>query len=268
MPYIRIYNNKESKDLKDNECNEDSGGRLAIMQPYLFPYIGYFQLMSASNQWICFDDTQFTNKGWINRNRILHPDKDKEWQYLSIPLAGKSSFDKICDIEVSLLHKWRENFIGKLSIYKRIAPYYDETISFVKDCLSIQDSNLSDLVCKILKKTAAYLEIKTEISIQSKMRMNLGNKIEHPGQWALEISSYMQAKVYINPIGGQYLFKPLEFEDKNIVLLFLKPDLQEYSQRREKFIKDLSIIDVLMWCGREKTKGFLNLYKLHSPNEL
>ena len=267
MSYSKINNKDESTHLKNNECKEESGGRLAIMQPYFFPYIGYFQLMNASNNWICFDDTQFTNKGWINRNRILHPEKDKEWQYMSIPLAGRSRFDKICDIKISVVHQWKKSILGKMSSYKRKAPYYEETMFFVQDCLSFEDCNLSNLVCKILRKTANYLDIKTQISVQSEMKMNLSNQIEHPGQWALEISSYMQAKAYINPIGGKYLFKPSEFERRNINLFFLKPALNAYSQKREKFIKDLSIIDVLMWCGKEKTKSFLTLYSLHRHNE-
>ena len=164
--------------------------------------------------------------------------------------------------------KMEENILGKLTSYKRNAPYYEETMLFVRDCLSLKESNLSSLVCEILKKTAIYLEIKTDITIQSKMKMNLRNQIDHPGKWALEISSYMQAKTYINPIGGKDIFKPCEFESKNIQLLFLKPDLQEYSQRREMFVENLSIIDVLMWCGRKRTISFLDLYKLLNHNEI
>ena len=108
MPYERIKLNTESTRQRSHGHN--SCDKLAIMQPYLFPYIGYFQLMNACNHWICFDDIQFKNKGWINRNRILHPEKDKEWQYISIPLSGKSRFDKICNIEVSTVQKWKKIF--------------------------------------------------------------------------------------------------------------------------------------------------------------
>ena len=191
-----IKDNGQSKHLENFDNYRKFGERIAIMQPYLFPYIGYFQLMSASDRWICFDKIQFTNKGWINRNRVLHPEVEKEWQYISIPLAGKNRFDKICDIQVYTAQRWKEDIIGKLSSYKRKAPYYEETILFVQNCLSLKEDNLSDLVCEILKKTAAHLEIKTKINIQSKMNMNLENKIKHPGQWALEISTYLQAKAY------------------------------------------------------------------------
>ena len=60
--------------------------KLAIMQPYFFPYIGYFQLMNYVDEWVVFDDIQFIDKGWINRNRILHPDPNKSFQYITIPL--------------------------------------------------------------------------------------------------------------------------------------------------------------------------------------
>ena len=50
--------------------------RLAIMQPYIFPYIGYFQLIADVDIFIVYDNIKYTKKGWINRNRMLQYGKD------------------------------------------------------------------------------------------------------------------------------------------------------------------------------------------------
>jgi hypothetical protein len=235
--------------------------KLGIMQPYFFPYIGYFQLMNAVDRWIVFDDIQFRDKGWVNRNRVLHPDPKKEWQFITVPLDNRAQFDKICDISVKSEIQWKSQILGKLTHYKKKAPYYAQTINFVRDCLDTDDANLSRLLISILKKTRDYLGITTPIDIQSEMRLQL-LKIQHAGQWALRISEALGAKEYVNPSGGQQIFNPSEFEDANIKLSFLSPGFEAYCQRRADFIAGLSIIDVLMFTGREQAAMLLEGYKL------
>ena len=92
--------------------------KLGIMQPYFFPYIGYFQLMKHVDQWVVFDDIQFIDKGWINRNRILHPDTKKQWLYITLPLHKRKQFDKICNIHIKSEINWKEEILGRLTAYK------------------------------------------------------------------------------------------------------------------------------------------------------
>ena len=226
--------------------------KVAIMQPYFFPYIGYFQLMNAVDRWIAFDEIQFIDKGWINRNRILHPDPVKEWHFITLPLANRGQFDKICDISIKSEIDWRANILGKLTFYKKKAPYYNQTIDFVRYCFDSEENNLARIVIEILKKTARYLGIQTPIDTQSDMNLKLG-EVQHAGQWALRISEAIGATEYINPQGGHEIFKSEEFCDSKIKLSFFKADLIPYQQRRENFIHGLSIIDVLMFNTLEET---------------
>lgn len=234
--------------------------KVAIMQPYFFPYIGYFQLMVAVDRWIAFDEIQFIDKGWINRNRILHPDPAKEWQFITLPLVKRGQFDKICDISLKSEMDWRANILGKLTSYKKKAPYYNKTIDFVRDCFDSHENNLARLVIQILKKTAGYLGILTPVDIQSEMNLNLEN-IQHAGQWALRISEAIGAKEYINPEGGKKIFSPKEFDDAKIKLSFLKPGLLPYQQGRGNFVPGLSILDVLMFNTPEETLRLIKDYQ-------
>lgn len=220
--------------------------KLAIMQPYFFPYIGYFQLMNYVDEWVVFNDIQFIDKGWINRNRILHPDSEKQWQYLTVPLSGRKQFDKINDIIIKPQEEWRDTILGKLSIYKKKAPFFEQTREFVAECLVSQERNLSDFVSDVLVKTARHLSINTPIEIQTDLKLTLP-QITHPGDWALRISEKLNASQYINPHSGYEIFDENAFEKSGIKLNFMKSRLTPYVQRREGFVPGLSIIDVMMW---------------------
>ena len=232
------------------------GDTVGIMQPYLFPYIGYFQLMNAVDRWIVFDEIQFIDKGWINRNRILHPDVGKEWQYITVPLANRGQFDKICDISIKSDIDWRSQILGKLTHYNKIAPFYEETMTFVRDCFDTDETNISQFVTEVLKKTADYMCIDTKIDVQSDLQLSIGG-IEHPGQWALKISEALDASKYINPLGGLEIFSPDEFTASGIELSFLRTDLTPYPQKRNGFVPGLSIIDVMMFNEPLKCKKIL-----------
>ena len=242
--------------------------RLAIMQPYFFPYIGYFQLMNTVDKWVVFDDIQFIDKGWINRNRILHPDKNKGWQFITIPLNKRRHLDKILEITIANNINWKDEIFGKLTFYKKKAPYYSDTLNFIEDCLTFDSSNLSECLIKILRKTAIKLEINTEILIQSNLKIDYGD-IEHAGQWSLKISKHLDANEYINPHSGYTIFNQEEFNNENIKLSFIKPNLFRYCQRSGEFISGLSIIDVLMWNDLEKIREMIvNDFSMHTFDEI
>ncbi|GAB1620161.1 WbqC family protein [Agarivorans albus] len=231
--------------------------KIGIMQPYFLPYLGYFQLMNEVDQWVVFDDVQFIDKGWVNRNRVLHPNENKEWQFLGIPLSKRGQFDKIKDVKIHNVQDWKEQMAAKLTFLKKSAPYYFSTMKLLNECLSIDTDNLSQQVIYSLKVVSDYLGISTPISIQSKENIPV-SKVEHPGQWALKIAQYYQADTYINPPGGHSIFNQQEFDEANIELAFLISNLKPYSQNRVNFVEGLSIIDLLMWNSLSDVKAMLN----------
>lgn len=240
--------------------------RLGIMQPYFFPYIGYFQLINAVDKWIVFDLVQYIEKGWINRNRILHPDREKDWLYITVPVQRHKRTDKIGDMVINDNIAWREEIEGKLSAYRK-APYYEDTMGLVRQCLAFSDSGLSGFVTNAIMRICGYLDISTPIEVASRMNMSLP-EAEHAGQWALHISAALAADEYVNPYGGYEIFDEREFESRNIKLRFIKPILTPYVQRKGRFIPGLSIIDVLMWNGRDQTIEMLNEFDLLTYDEL
>ncbi|NVD34524.1 WbqC family protein [Marinobacter lutaoensis] len=236
---------------------------VGIMQPYFFPYLGYFQLMASVDTWVFFDDIQFVNKGWVNRNRILHPDPAKGWQYMTVPLAGKNRFDRITDIRMAEAD-WRGKIRGQLSFLRKRAPYYEQALSVFDHCTDQSEHNLARFLVESLRRLAEVLALSPTFHVQSDAHWNLG-PVEHAGQWALRIAECLGARSYLNPAGGAGLFRPEEFEASGIALAFHEPVLEPYPQGQRPFVPGLSILDVLMWNGLDETRRMVQAGR-HCPD--
>ncbi len=136
--------------------------KLAIMQPYFFPYLGYFDLLNSVDLFVVYDTVQFIKQGWLGRNRILHPSRTG-WQYIYVPL-NRASFHSsyrtpILHIRVASDRPWKQHILGQLAHYRKYAPYAAEAIAFVDSCLATEESSISRLNTAILKRCAELLGI-------------------------------------------------------------------------------------------------------------
>ncbi len=232
--------------------------KLGIMQPYFFPYIGYFQLINCVDEFILLDTVQFIRHGWIERNRILK--QDRGWLYVKVPLKKHSRKILIKNIEIKE-ENWQAKIFAQLKHYKKRAPFYNNVIRlliqiFDNNCLTITQLNFL-----ALKSVCSYLKIETPIHIFSKMSIEI-DEVTDSGEWALNISKAMNADTYINPIGGKEIFDKRKFKSNNITLRFLESNEIKYNQKREPFESWLSIIDVMMFNSPDEINKLLNEYRL------
>ena len=236
----------------------------AIMQPYFFPYIGYWQLIHAVDRFVLLDDVQYIRHGWINRNRILKPGGG--WQYIVVPLKKHHVTELIKNVQVDTNNEWKELIIRQLTHYNKIASFFDETIEIVKTALFKKDhKDIASLNFAIIKTICDFLNIKTEVIISSEHNFNY-EEIHDAGDWAFRISEQMGVTEYINPIGGANLFRTDLFTSSSIKLSFLKSNEITYPQGRVSE-PSLSIIDVLMFNGIDGTKEFLKKYLIETNNK-
>lgn len=237
--------------------------KLSIMQPYLFPYIGYFQLFAASDIFVHFDNVQFIDKGWINRNRLLHPSIKKKWQYITYPLANKSNNQPIYNITIDSKFDFFKNLYGKLSAFKK-APYYKELLLILAEIESLtrDETHISNFNFLILNYFNNLFNLNCEIIKVCDIDFDYSS-INDPGDWALMISNALGAETYINPINGRDIFNKELFKKLSINLKFLSTEFVTYSQYRGYFEPGLSIIDVLLWNGKQQTQDLIfNSYNL------
>lgn len=217
--------------------------KLGIMQPYFFPYIGYFSLIKHTDKWIILDEVQYIRHGWIERNRILKPNDG--WQYIKVPLEKHSRDTKIKDIKIRNNEDWKNKILRQLEHYKK-APYYFQTIELIKKIFVFETDSIVKLNVEIMKTICNYLSIDFNVEIFSTMDIEV-KPVNHPGEWALNISKSLNASEYANPIGGKEIFINEEFEKAGIDIVFLENNLSPYNQLREGFEPGLSIIDVIMF---------------------
>jgi hypothetical protein len=231
------------------------------MQPYFFPYIGYFSLIKHTDQFILLDEVQFIRHGWIERNRILKQDGD-DWLYIKVPLEKHERNTKIKDIKINSQQNWRQKIIAQLQPYKKKARYFNYAYQVVQEILDNDFIDIVSLNKNALEITCNYLNIPHNIQIFSEMGLVIEPPNE-PDEWALNICKAIgNVSEYWNPQGGMEFFNREKYKQNNIQLLFQNSNIQSYNQNKETFIPGLSIIDVMMFNSVEKIHEMLDDFEL------
>lgn len=230
--------------------------KIAIMQPYLFPYIGYFQLINAVDKFVIYDDVNFIKRGYINRNFILNgPGKF----LFTFPIKKVSQNKLIRDLELSEHGNATEKYLKSLEQFYGSAPNFKKISKLIQEILDSKDSNLSKFIYVSLMKISDYIGIKTELIESSSIYKNEALKGQDR---IIDICKTEGANTYINPIGGIKLYSREVFTENGIEIKFLKPKKIRYKQFENEFVKELSIIDVLMFNDKRTIKKFLKEYDL------
>ena len=229
--------------------------KIAIMQPYFFPYIGYWQLINAVDIFILYDDVNFIKKGWINRNNILLNKRD---HLITIPLLNVSQNKHVNECMVSDDYKTIDNIIKTINLAYKKAPYYNLVFPSIEEIIKTKGS-ISDLVLKSVLWIKEYLDIDTEIILSSSIDKN--NELKGQDK-IIEIVKKLNGNHYINAIGGQELYDKEIFNNNGIKLNFIKMKEIKYKQFNNEFVPNLSIIDVLMFNSPEKIREMLDDYQL------
>ncbi len=233
--------------------------KLAIMQPYIFPYIGYFQLINAVDKFIFYDDVTFIKQGWINRNRILLNERDF---LFSVPIKNISSNRKINETEISLEYyeKWLKKFMKIIDSSYKKAPNFLLIKSIIEKILNLKTKYISELAIESVKAISNYLGI--DKTFEQSSQKYYGSIDLSGSDRLVDICKKNNANHYINPIGGKELYKKEVFFEKKIELSFLYSNNIVYKQFGNKFIPNLSIIDVLMFNSIKDIREILQNYTL------
>jgi len=229
---------------------------IAIMQPYFFPYLGYWQLLNTVDKFIILDDVNFIKQGYINRNIILSLGKP---QQINLQVNAISSNKLVLEHEVNNSFKWRKKTLRTIQQNYSKAKYFNDVFPLIERIIYFTDNNLSNYLENQIIEISKYLSLETEIIKSSVFYPN--NKLKGKDR-IIDICNQESAFSYINPIGGTKLYSNDEFKKNNIELKFIKMDSIKYSQFSNEFISNLSIIDVMMFNSVEEIKKLLNRYTL------
>lgn len=230
--------------------------RLAIMQPYLFPYIGYFQLIAAVDRFVFYDDVSFIKQGWINRNRLLGP---RGATYFTVPVVHASSSRAIRDTLIDHDVPWEKKLLRRVSIDYARAPLVSRVMRLLEDVLSDRPRDIASLSRKSIEAVCEYLGISTERVASS---IGYENGHLHGADRVLDICRREAADTYVNMAGGRGLYDPESFAGRGVTLRFLTPRVVSYRQFGAAFVPSLSILDVLMFNDVPAARGLLGEYDL------
>lgn len=223
------------------------------MQPYFFPYIGYWQLIKAADLFVIYDDVNYINRGYINRNTIL---TNRKKQLFTLELIGASQNRLINEIEIG---NNQHKLLKTITMSYKKAPCFSEIFPIIESILMCDEKTLSKYLGNSLKIIAEYLNIKTTFIYSSDIVKDNALKGQEK---IIDIAKQLKAGVYINAIGGQELYNREVFAKNNLKLHFLNPKTQEYKQFNNEFIPNLSIIDLMMFAKNDDIQEMLNKYTL------
>lgn len=253
--------------------------KLAIMQPYFFPYVGYFQAIHAVDKYILYENLDYITEGWMHRNRILV--KNQNPIYINAHIVGKSSNKKIKEIELVQNNSWKKKTLNSISLNYRGSNFYDETFALIEPLILNDPKYLFEFNANIIKKISIYLDLKTQIISSNKNLEQLEHDLNTIDKndysifpelkktmpikkvaRVLKICEIEKATVFINAIGGMELYTKDEFKKYNIDLFFIETKPYSYKQFSNNYFPHLSIIDVLMHNGKTGTMEILKNYNL------
>ncbi len=229
--------------------------KTGIMQPYFFPYLGYWQLIAAVDKYVVYDDVAYIKGGWISRNNILLSGKS---HMVTLPLVNPSSFRMINEIEV------KDDPVAKGKILKTLeyayakAPFYDSVMPLVEDLIN-KNGTIAQMNYETVLAICDHLDINTEIILSS--TIDKDNELKGEDK-VIHIVKKLGGDTYINAIGGKELYSKDRFAENGLKLGFLKKDKIEYKQFKNEFIDNLSIIDVLMFNDKGEVRKLLDRYEI------
>lgn len=228
---------------------------VGIMQPYFLPYIGYWQLLAAVDQFVVYDNIQYTKKGWINRNRFLRNGTDAVF---TVPMKKGSEFLTVS--ERSIANEFDPDaLLNALAAAYRKSPCFRAVFPVLERIVKASPRNLFDYVHYSIVVIAEYLEIRTPIVVSSTIAIDHGLKSECK---VLALCKALGATRYVNFIGGRELYSASTFMEHGIDLRFIQSHLISYRQYDGPFVPSLSIIDVMMFNAKDAVRAMMDRYEL------
>jgi hypothetical protein len=238
--------------------------RFAFMQPYFFPYIGYFSLIDSADKFMFFDNVQYVRKSWMGRNRFLNVETGEPF-YFHPGIIKPPYQAPLTSVEMEESDDWKNKIFEQTGTFKNNAPYYSETIDLLDKVFNNKYEYLVDFNMSSLKIICQELGIETEFDKYSNHGFWFDKKPEK-GTWGLKVVKEMDTKKYVNSPGGESFIDSEGFTKADIKLGFLQPNIEPYYQGGNGFVSHLSILDVLFFNGYENTKEMVQNYEIKWVN--
>lgn len=234
---------------------------VSIMQPYLFPYVGYFQLIGASDLFVIYDDVQYSKGGWINRNRVLLGGAPA---WLTLPVERTAIETPINGKRYQLDAATAGRLTGLVETAYRKAPGAARVRALLGSALAHEDLNVARFNESAIRLVCAELGVGTRIIRSSELDRDRSLR----GQSAvIDICGRLGATRYLNAIGGVELYDPASFAARGMELSFIRAAVEPYDQGGAEHVPNLSILDLLAFCDPPAAQARLAQHRILSRDQ-
>lgn len=233
--------------------------KIGVMQPYLFPYIGYWQLLNAVDKYVILDDVNYITRGYINRNNILIGGQANRF---TVPVYKASQNKLISETKLFFSPEEKEKFLNTIKFAYKKASFFEQGYALIEDIINNDTDDLTDYIAYSMKKICEYFGIDTPIYKSSEIKKDSELRAQDR---IIAICKSLEGDTYINPAGGRALYSHEKFEKEALDLFFLDTRMDEikYHQFNDEFVDYLSIIDVIMFNDVSTIRRFLDKYELN-----
>lgn len=236
----------------------DATPAVAVMQPYVFPYLGYFSLVQACDDFVFYDDVQHVTRGWVHRNRIL---LNGAAHTFTVPLSGSSQNVRIDELHTHDFATFRRHFVRQLECAYRRAPCFATTMELVLDVLDLNDPGIAELAMRSVERVSAAIGLERRFLRAS--RDFAATRSAGRAERLVAITRRLGRRRYVNAPGGMALYDKADFEHEGLTLQFVQPRLPAYPQLGGRpFVPGLSVIDALMHNPPEHVAELVAAYDL------
>jgi WbqC-like protein family len=243
----------------------ETGLSVAVMQPYFFPYLGYFQLVAHVDVFVVYDDTQYVKQSWINRNRIL---EHGAATYLTLPVASRSHRDLICEKPLHEPCRHQRKLLTRIRHAYHAAPHLESVVAFLEPLFPGHDETIASFNVRALRALQEFLGVRTRLLLASERAYP---RFRTAQERIIRICLEEGAARYVNPIRARSLglYDQAAFTTAGLELSYLSTEADtRYDQNGGPFISDLSVIDILMFNSPAQTRELLDRFVLRPPQSL
>ncbi len=228
------------------------------MQPYLFPYLGSFSLVDASDTYVFFDNVQYIRRGWMHRNRVHGP--GGAWTYAGVPVRKAPRDTPIDQVMLVGDVDWRGRFLDVLDAgYRSVAPRFDAVMSLVRECIDPPVERLVDLNIRSFSRCCAKIGLDLVAHRATDLDLPVPTA---PHGWAIAACRRLGAARYVNPPGGADLYTAAPFAAAGLRVGILRPELLPYDRCGLGWEPGLSILDALMFHPPDAVRELVRRYEI------
>jgi hypothetical protein len=216
--------------------------KIAILQSNYIPWKGYFDMIAAVDEFILYDDVQFTKNDWRNRNIVKTP-RGTEW--ISVPV-GTDINRKIRDVNLTE-HQWQKKHWKTIEVNYRRAPFFCDIANLLEPLYSdIRHESLTQLNRTFIEAICQYLDIRTKISYSWDYFLGEGKN-----ERLLNLCKQSGAGHYISGPAAKNYLDEAAFKKAGVSVIWLDyANYPTYPQLWGEFTHNVSIVDLLFNCGK------------------